>query len=120
MTPPIGTAPLVMPLTQVIRSGVTPSALAAKAAPARPKPVTGSTNHGRDRRGVVQGQQLLEFVCEMRAPWRLAARVGRAVEVMGVPEMIDLRQQRTKSRRCHDRRETYRPPQPCHDRPWRA
>ena len=46
-TPPMGTAPLVMPLAQDIRSGVTPKAWAANGAPTREKPVITSSKINR-------------------------------------------------------------------------
>ncbi|MNF13230.1 hypothetical protein D3C80_2149900 [compost metagenome] len=47
ITPPMGTAPLVMPLAQQIRSGVTPKAWAANGAPTRAKPVITSSKISR-------------------------------------------------------------------------
>ncbi len=46
-TAPIGTAPLVMPLATVIRSGVTLKCVAANGEPRRPKPVMTSSKISR-------------------------------------------------------------------------
>ncbi len=46
-TAPMGTAPLVRPLAQVMMSGVTPNSCAANAEPVRPKPVITSSKISR-------------------------------------------------------------------------
>ena len=46
-TAPIGTAPFVRPLAQVIMSGTTSNSWAAKAEPVRPKPVMTSSKISR-------------------------------------------------------------------------
>ncbi|MNR06939.1 hypothetical protein D3C85_1230390 [compost metagenome] len=46
-TAPMGMAPLVSPLAQVIRSGMTSNSWAAKAEPRRPKPVITSSKISR-------------------------------------------------------------------------
>ena len=122
-TAPIGMVPLVMPLAQVIMSGMTPKYSAAKAAPRRPKPVMTSSkisrmpclsqicaqlleialgrhqhagragdrldDHGGDGRGIVQRDDALELVGELRAPCSGWPREKALAQVMGVRQMID-------------------------------
>lgn len=49
-----------------------------------------------DRRGIVDLQQCRQFVGQMRAPLRLAARECRVLDAVRMRQMVDLRQQRSE------------------------
>ena len=56
----------------------------------------GLDDHGGDGGGVVQRDDALQLVGEMRAPFRLAAGEGLFGAVIGVGQMVDARQQRAE------------------------
>jgi hypothetical protein len=53
----------------------------------------GFDDDGRDGRGIVQGNDVLQLIRKMLAPGRLAARAGILRQVMGVRQVIHMRQQ---------------------------
>ena len=56
----------------------------------------GLDDHGGDGGGVVQRDDALQLVGEMRAPFRLAAGEGLFGAVIGVRQVVDARQQRAE------------------------
>ncbi|MEJ0007647.1 MAG: hypothetical protein WDM77_15100 [Steroidobacteraceae bacterium] len=54
----------------------------------------GLDDHGGNGRGILQGDDLFQFIGEFGAVLRQAAREGIARQVMGMGQVIDIRQQR--------------------------
>src|SRR6478735_4545555 len=92
-TAPIGTAPLLIPLATVIRSGVTLKWVDANGEPRRQQHAGGAgdrlDDHCGDRRSVVQRDDPLEVVGELGAVLGQAARERVLLEVVGVAQVID-------------------------------